>query len=128
MDYRLEQQIRLDLEMALAQVRATIKADCRMTEVNVRQDLFFVRLTVGEYQGLKDWQYPVQSEDADPFLPAGEVDLIDVFAFDMTVKTELEMYLQGDQILIGQSWTLIAEQIVNAFFEENPEYQQAIDA
>lgn len=122
----IEKQIRLDLEMALAQVQATIKAECRVTKFQVLSDSFFVRMVVGENYGLARWDYPVESNNAHTVSPAGRVRLIPVQSFELAINTDLKMYRFDEHPLIEQTWNQMVVQIVNRFFHENPEYRLAI--
>lgn len=104
-----ENQIRLDLELSLAQVRATIYADCRVLDFGINEKGFAIALAVGESNGAHDWTYH---------------DIL-VTAVGVGITAEWEAY--ATEYPVEEFWAEHVEEIVSEFFKQNPEYQKAIE-
>lgn len=120
MDTRLEQQIRLDLEMALAQVRATIKADCHIHFIDIDGDSAWVVLG-GD---LNEAWYYAETVLVRPVL-SRMVGFRDCKEINGVLYSE---HPKGFSISVDQLWVNITERFVKEFFKANPEYRQAIGA
>lgn len=119
-----EQAIRLDLEMALAQVRTTIKADCAIALLKVFNGIFAFEVIVGEQHGETEWDYPILP-DNEP-VPVRAV----LYKGIGGAEVEEEMMWYPDPVWVDISledyWTEKAASMVRLFFEQNPEYHKAI--
>ena len=111
-----DRQLRLDLELALAQVRVNIQADCRVLDFGVTEQGFAVVLTVGENNGSGDWLYHRDILDGRD---------IPVCAVGVGISAEWEAY--ATQYRVEDFWAQHVEEITTEFFKRNPEYQRALE-
>lgn len=114
----IEQQIRLDLELALAQIRTTIQADCHLVKLAFNHDAqtFGGVVLAGEKFGLKQWQY------TEGYFAAR----IDVQAIKLDFTGDTLRYLKEDQNAIENYWMGFTDDLINFFFNVNPDYREAI--
>lgn len=111
----LEKRIRSDLEVALAQVRKNIQADCRILYLEATEfGELVVDVAVGENCGLQEWDYPLQDH------------LVPVATIRYYIDCELEMYLSEEEEVIKTYWSGVVNELTTLFFERNPEYKIAI--
>jgi hypothetical protein len=120
-----ENSIRLDLEMTLATVRATIQADCTIALMNVVDGLFRFEVIVGERDIQTDWEYTDAS---------GKTITVRAVLYKGIGGAEIEddvmFYPEPNraEVSLDDYWTERANSMARLFFEQNPEYQQAINA
>jgi hypothetical protein len=110
-----DKQLRLDLELVLAQIRATIHADCRVLDFGTNDQGFAIALTVGEQDGAREWLYHLDILDGRD---------IPVSAVGVGVSAKWDDY--AISYPVEEFWAEHVEQITEEFFKHNPEYEKAI--
>jgi hypothetical protein len=110
-----DKQLWLDVELVLAQVRATIQADCRVLDFGMTEKGFSVALVVGEHDGEHEWLYHLDILEGRD---------IPVSAVAIKVIASWEEY--AIRIPVEEFWAQHVEFIITQFFERNPEYEKAI--